>query len=268
MDYTRLRKIINYSTGHYGEIDSMVKRFCSFAGIDHDRDLLNILQIVRSSFVKKGYLVVELPFKDNEIGALCYRGDCFGYVVVNTSLPKVNVNFAIAHEVYHVFFGENEFVSKAEFADDHYYEHEEEYAANLFAGMLLMPEVSFRRMYSTFKEESSGDEIDTIIRLISYYQVPYMAVLIRCLELRLIQGNLISDEFFEMNRFMIEQKLSDLWLDESIMYASCKDDYEHIENIVKKFGQKYIEDGYINEWTLKKVLQNMRDLYAKIRREE
>ena len=98
----------------------------------------------------------------------------------------MNTNFAIAHEIYHVFWGENEFVSKVEFSDDHYYEHEEEYAANLFAGMLLMPEISFRRMYLKFKEESDSNEVDTIIRLMAYYEVPFMAVLIRCLELRLI----------------------------------------------------------------------------------
>ena len=144
MNVERLRKIISYSESDREEIDSKVKRFCSFAGIEYDSDLLNILQIVRSSFQKKGYLVFEIPFADDEIGALCYRGDGLGYVVLNTSLPKVNVNFAIAHEIYHVFFGSEEFVSKVEFVDDHYYEHEGEYAANLFAGMLLMPEVSFR----------------------------------------------------------------------------------------------------------------------------
>lgn len=268
MDFERLRKIISYSNGHYEEIDSLVKRFSSFAGIEYDRDLLNILQIVRSSFVKKGYFVFEIPFMDDEIGALCYRGDCLGYVVVNTSLPRVNVNFAIAHEVYHVFFGESEFTSKVEFADDHYYEHEEEYAANLFAGMLLMPEVSFRRMYLTFKEESCENLADTIIRLMSYYQVPYMAVLIRCVELELISGNSLTNEFFEMDRSLMKQKLSDLWLDESIMDSSCKDDYEHVEKLVSKYGQKYIDDGYINERTLKKVLQNMRELYAKIHGEK
>lgn len=73
-------------------------------------------------------------FADDEIGALCYKGDGLGYVVINTSLPKVNTNFAISHEIYHVFWGENEFVSKVEFSDDHYYEHEEEYAANLLLG--------------------------------------------------------------------------------------------------------------------------------------
>ena len=112
-----------------------------------------------------------------------------------------------------------------------------------------------------------GNEVDTIIRLMSYYQVPYMAVLIRCLELELISGNLISDELFNIDRNMIRQRLSDLWLDESIMDASDRDDYSHIEAIVESLGREYIGDGYINERTLKKVLQNMRELYTKIKGE-
>lgn len=267
MNVERLRKIIVYSDKNREEIYSMVKRFCAYARIEYDSDLLNILQIVRSSFQKKGYFVFEMPFADDEIGALCYRGDGLGYVVVNTSLPRVNVNFAIAHEIYHVFFGENEFVSKVEFADDDYYEHEEEYAANLFAGMLLMPEVSFQRMHSKFKEESCGNEIDTIIRLMSYYQVPYMAVLIRCLELELIEGNALPEQLFNFDRVQVRQKMADLWLDESVMDASNKDDYSHIEAVVERLGKEYIEDEYINERTLKKVLQNMRVLYTKIKGE-
>lgn len=267
MNVEHLRKIIAYSNKNREEIYSMVKRFCSFAGMEYDSNLLNILQIVRSSFQKKGYFVFEMPFADDEIGALCYRGDGLGYVVVNTSLPRVNVNFAIAHEIYHVFFGENKFVSKVEFADDHYYEHEEEYAANLFAGMLLMPEVSFRRMHAKFKDESRGDEVDTIIQLMAYYQVPYMAVLIRCLELELIAGNAIPERLFRLDRDQIRKKLADLWLDEGIMDVSNRDDYSHIETIVEGVGREYIEDGYINERTVKKALQNMRELYAKIKGE-
>ena len=267
MNVERLRKIIAYSDKNREEIYSMVKRFCSFAGVEYDSDLLNILQIVRSSFQKKGYFIFEMPFADDEIGALCYRGDGLGYVVVNTSLPRVNVNFAIAHEIYHVFFGESEFVSKVEFADDHYYEHEEEYAANLFAGMLLMPEISFRRMYSKFKDESCGNETDTIIQLMSYYQVPYMAVLIRCLELELIVGNALPEQLFNFDRVQIRQKLADLSLDESIMDGFNRDDYSHIEIVGERLGRKYIGDEYINERTLKKVLHNMRELYTKIKGE-
>lgn len=130
-----------------------------------------------------------------------------------------------------------------------------------------MPEVSFRRMYFKFKEESKGKEIDTIIKLMSYYQVPYMAVLIRCLELELIDGNVVPDHMFKLNRSQIKERLADLWLDESVMDASNRDDYLHIEAIVQTIGKDYIKDQYINERTLNKVLHNMRELYKKIRGE-
>ena len=267
MNIKRLKTIISYSDRNREDIYSMVKRFCSYAGIDYECDLLNILQIVRSSFQRKGYLVFEMPFSDDEIGALCYKGDGLGYVILNTTLPKVNVNFAIAHEVYHVFYGADEFVSKVEFVDDHYYEHEEEYAANLFAGMLLMPEVSFRRMFSIFNVESRGNEVETIIRLMSYYQVPYMAVLIRSFELGLISQNAVQEKTFNIERNQIKQKLNDLWLDESIMESSKKDDYMHIEALVGRYGQELINEGLVNERTVKKVLKNMRELYTKIKGE-
>lgn len=134
-----------------------------------------------------------------------------------------------------------------------------------FAGMLLMPEVSFRRMYSKLKDESCGNEVDTIIRLMSYYQVPHMAVLIRCLELELIAGNALLEQLCNLDRVQIKQKLADLWLDERIMDASNRDNYSHIEIIVERLERKYIGDGYINERTLKKVLHNMREQYMKIK---
>ena len=43
MNVERLRKIIAYSDKNHEEIYSMVRRFCSFAGIEYDSDLLNIL---------------------------------------------------------------------------------------------------------------------------------------------------------------------------------------------------------------------------------
>lgn len=267
MNVERLRRIIAYSEKNREEINSMVKEFCSFTEIQYDTELLNIMQIVRTSFEKKGYLVLEIPFADNEIGALCYRGDGLGYVVINSSLPRVNVNFAIAHEIYHVFFQNSEFVSKVEFLDYHYYDNEEEYAANYFAGMLLMPEVSFRRMYNKFNSESKGDEFDTIIKLMAYYEVPYMAVLIRCYELKLPDGNSISNDLLGATREKIIEKCELLWLDENILCASNKDDYLRIETIVEKIGKEYTQSEYIDELTLEKVIHNMRELYIKIKGE-
>ncbi len=265
MNIERLKKILEYSKNNQVEIFSMVRRFFSFSGLDSDNDVLNILQIVRSSFRKKGYFVLEMPLRDKEIGALTYKGEGLGYVVVNTTLPKVNVNFALAHEIYHVFFQTSEFVSKVEFANDHYFEHEEEFAANLFAGMLLMPEAGFRKMFRKFYEETNGAEIDTLICLMTYYEVPYMSVLIRCYELGLLSTSPVSKELLDTSGEMVSQKVRELWLDEDVLKPSLKNDYEHMEAVVQQFGKDYIEKEYINERTLRKVLANMRKLYGEIK---
>ncbi len=267
MNIERLRKIIEYSDANKDDMETEVKNFYSFVGMSSDKEVLNIMQIVKTSFRRKGYLVLEIPFADEEIGALCYKGDALGYIVLNTSLPKVNVNFAICHEVYHVFYQKSKFRTKVEFANDYYYEHEEEFAANLFAGMLLMPEVSFRLLYHKFKEESEGNEKDTIIRLMNYYQVPYMAALIRCYELGLPDDNSVSEELLNVERDSIRKRFVDLWLDDSILDATKKDDYAHLEAEVARCGKEYIKDSYLNERTLKKVIQNMQALYAEIKGE-
>lgn len=265
MDIGRLKKILEYSRTNHDEIYSMVRKFFSFAGLDSDNDVLNILQIVRSSFRKKGYLVIEMPLHDQEIGALSYKGEGIGYVVVNTSLPRVNVNFALAHEVYHVFFQTSKFISKVEFANDNYYEHEEEFAANLFAGMLLMPEVGFRKMFRTFLEESDGNETDTLVRLMTYYEVPYMAVLIRCCELQLLSTNPVSKLLLNISPEEISGRIKELWLNEDVLNPTNKNDYDHLESVVQRFGKEFIAKNYINERTLTKVLKNMRSIYAEIK---
>ena len=179
----------------------------------------------------------------------------------------MNVNFAICHEVYHVFSQKSEFRSKVEFTDDYYSGHEEELAANLFAGMLLMPETSFRQMYSLFKNESEGNEQDTILRLMNYYQTPYMAVLIRCYELELPDSNAVSEGLLNVDAEFIRRRFDELWLDGTILDASRRDDFPQMEALVERFGGECVRDSYLNERTLKKVLQNMRALYSEIKGE-
>ncbi|WP_406039977.1 ImmA/IrrE family metallo-endopeptidase [Succinimonas sp.] len=242
------------------------------AGITYESDLLNILQIVRSALQIKGFYVFEMPFADEEIGAVSYRGDGAGYIVVNTSLPRVNVNFALSHEVYHVLFGNMAVAAQVAFADDAWHENEEEYRASQFAGTLLMPEVSFRRMYAHFRYARSGNEsqddvFSILAQLVSYYQVPYMAVLIRCLELDLLPGDAITEELLSPKREAVRQKLADLWLDETIMDASLRDDYPRMESLVERLGKEYSRDGYINDRTVSKALRCMRELSSRIKRE-
>lgn len=264
MDINRFKKIVEYSEANHDDIEYKIKRFCSVMNIKSDSDVRDILLLVREVFMRRGFIVFEMPFSDGEIGALCYKGDCLSYVVINSTLPKVNSNFAVAHEIYHVFFQESEFKSKIEFANDYYYESEDEFSANVFAGSLLMPENSFRGMFEKFKSESQG-LFDTICKLMNYYQTPYMATLIRCCELRLIEMKDMSSELMFADKESVANKFSELWLDERILEPSYRDDFPNVERLVKQMGEEFVKGEYINQRTLDMVLNNIKTLSSQIR---
>lgn len=266
MNIERLRKIIAYSKENKADFEEKIKDFYVQNELPVQLEMVNIPELAKSALQRKGYLALEIPFADCEIGALCYSGDAIGYIVLNTSLPKANVNFAICHELYHVYFQQGGFKSKVELING-YYEQDEELAANLFAGMFLMPEHSFRIMYRRFEKNTEGNQIKIIAQLMNYYQAPYMAVLIRCYELGLIENNHVSEDLFYMNMEEIKQAFQACWLDESILEATRRDDYDILKSVVARFGAEFTQDAYINQRTLDKVLKNMDRLYAEIKGE-
>ena len=86
------------------------------------------------------------------------KGDYYGYIFLNSTLPKVNVNFALAHEIYHVFYQQKPIRQKVECnMRRHYSDDRDELCANLFAGMLLMPTKPFVSMFQKFKMEEAKD---------------------------------------------------------------------------------------------------------------
>lgn len=94
-----------------------------------------------------------------------------------------------------------------------------------------------------------------------------MSALIRCYELGLPESNCISEELLSIERETIRDKLVELWLDYRILDATKKDDYIHLETLVNRYGRECVKDSYLNERTLKKVIQNMRTLYSEIKGE-
>lgn len=265
MNIERLRKIIAYSDAHHNEVSALVKQFCKFSNLNYDSGLINIFQICRSSLRRKGFILFGLPFNDDEIGAVCYRGEGLGYVVFNSSLPLVNVNFSLAHEIYHVFFSDNKSLCKAEFFGDEYVESEVECAANLFAGILLMPETVFRTMYCCFYDESKGNYKETLLRLMSYFEVPYTSVLVRCLELNLIDDGINVEELFFNDKDKMKTALTKLWLNDKILESCDIDENQAMENLVKDVGFNFVKEEFTTEYALNKVLDNMSVLHKKIK---
>lgn len=270
MEMTRLKKIIEYSESHGSDIEAKVREFYLRIGMENAATFCNAIQIIRPLFLEQNFVIVELPFSDKEIGALCYKGDAMGYTFLNTSLPKANVNFALCHEIYHLFYHRIGSGKKIElYLNEHYYEHEEEFAANLFAGMLLMPEQSYRFMYQKFCSEATqrDNQLSILVKLMSYFKVPYMAALIRCYELKLMDSGRTLEKMLHISREEVRQEFSRLWLDEDILQPTKKDDFNKFEMLVKYVGEEYCEGGYLKKNEVEKALRNMKALYKKIREE-
>ena len=272
MEIERFKRIIKYSKKHKDEIDTKVKQFCEELGIDNEKSFHNLFQLVRELLAKKEYLLIELPFKDKEIGAIWYKNDYAGYILLNTSLPEVNVNFALGHELYHVFHHKLGAELKVElYMNEHYYENEEELAANLFSSALLMPEGNFKFMYKKFLNESpiketSFDEYFTVlVKLVNYFKAPYMAVLLRCYELGLLADGEFLEKFIDVSAGAVRDEFVRLWYDIRILEATKKDDYEGLLSRVRLDGWRYVEEGYFNERALNKALGNMEALYNEIK---
>ena len=153
--------------------------------------------------------------------------------------------------------------------NEDYYEYEEEFAANMFAGMLLMPEHSFKFMYRKFQNEmkTEDSELSILVKLMNYYEVPYMATLIRSYELQLLDSGEVLKRLMEVDSQHVKHEFMRLWLDESILNPTLKDDYAKFEYMIQVVGKEYQAEGYVNERTVNEVLHNLRALYKKIKGE-
>ena len=165
MTIERLRVILDYSKSHSKGISEDIESFCHQIDVSNLDGIRDVLQIVRPYILRKKYLTIQLPLHDNEIGAFVYKGDSLSYLVINTSMPVLNTNFALCHELYHIFFPADETLNKARIDLD-YYSNENEIRANEFAENLLMPEIEFKQMFLKLKA-IHADKFQTELKLIA-----------------------------------------------------------------------------------------------------
>lgn len=265
MNFDRFKNIVDYNKSHKEEITEEIRDFYSKLGISKDENILRIDQIAREEFEKRNFVMIELPLKDKEIGAMAYKGDFWGYVFINSSLPKVTVNFALCHEFYHIFFHPDSFVNTVElFIEEHYFDDENEKKANLFAGTLLMPEISFCKMFELFRRNSEND-IEIICKLMNYYESPYMATVIRCYELGLFDSDsgrvksLINTEKSEI--YLIFDKK---WLDDKILKETRNDQFDKLMVMVDHFGEIEVNSGRLKEKSLNKIKANLSRIHKEL----
>lgn len=268
MKFDKFQSIIEFNRKNQDKMADIVRDFYFQMGMNYEKELLNIMMIVRPVFRKKDYMVLEIPFKDKEIGAICYKGDGSGYIILNSAIAKVNENFVLAHEIFHVVYQEKLSGKKIElYMNEHYFEYEEEMNANLFASILLMPAPNFTDMFNKFKHEQNEEDSDITVfcKLMSYFEVPYMAVLIRAYELQLLPDGMILESLLKTDEERVKQEFLRLWLNDTILYPAKRNDYVKFENLIKKVGEDYIKEEILDKDTVDKALNNINSIYREIR---
>ena len=253
MTIERLKKILDYKKNHTAEIDSDISSFCSMLELPNLDGFRNVFEIVKLYLKEKKYYVIRFPLKDDEIGAFVYKGDVVSYLVINTTVPVGNTNFAFCHELYHIYFPDIE----------------DEMRANQFAANLLMPYAEFRRMFLKFKsafdntsETEEEKQLNVIIFLMNYFNVPFMAAYIRCYEFDLLKGPV---KFLDIKKEIISLAFDKLWFDKTLLEPSRIDDSKQLMQFLKETGKEYAERGYISSRTLEKALDNTKKLFTKIK---
>lgn len=271
MDFERFKNIVQYNIEHQSEMKEKVKDFRETVGITQERNLPNLLLFARPMLDKENYIVLEMPFCDEEIGAISCRKRKGGYILLNSSLPRTNVNFALAHELYHVLYQKKVYGRKVEqYISDQYSDYEEEHEANLFAGMLMMPSLAFQYVMTRFLMEQTEEdtEITLFAKLMSYFEVPYMAVLIRCYELKLLSDNNVLERLLNVDKRMLEEEFARLWLNEELLRPTFRNEYEKFRNLVVEKGIDNVKRGLMSEQTTNKIVKKMDSIYQTIRRSE
>lgn len=271
MDFERFKNIVQYNIEHQSEMKEKVQDFRETVGITQERNLPNLLLFARPMLDKENYIVLEMPFCDEEIGAISCRKRKGGYILLNSSLPRTNVNFALAHELYHVLYQKKAYGRKVEqYISDQYSDYEEEHEANLFAGMLMMPSLAFQYVMTRFLMEQTVEdtEITLFAKLMSYFEVPYMAVLIRCYELKLLSDNKMLERLLNVDKRMLEEEFARLWLNEELLCPTFRNEYEKFRNLVVEKGIDNVKCGLMSEQATNKIVKKMDSIYQTIRRSE
>ena len=99
----------------------------------------------------------------------------------------------------------------------------------------------------------------------NYFNAPFMAVFIRCYELRLYTESTINPDYLNIEQKLIEKKFEELWFNSEILRPSNIDDSSKLKTLIIERGNEYIEKQYINKRTLDVILKSLDTLLSQVK---
>lgn len=280
----KLKKILAFNKKHEKEIQKRVQEFYDENHIKPG--IRDIITFTKTMIAGNNVEILQLPLKDKEIGALYHEINGKKYIVLNTSLNLANNNFALAHELYHLYFHEKD--SRQGDTERYlmtYQDNTEDMMANAFAGNILMPEQEFTEMYLCVQrgvrqiEVGNGstetpEELDIlciIILLMIQFKTTYMSVVVRMSELGFLQHSSMgllekilkynSNEFIREIINMVPRLKSSV---AEFFYPVRNDDFKIMYESAKENAQKSVDAEIMDESYMDYNLSLLEKMYKKV----
>lgn len=261
MQIDKLRSIIAFNKQHQKEIEDLA----NFIGLDNDinTDIIDIRNVLREVCEKQSIELFEIPIQDKKLGAVFFVQDQIKYILLNSNVPKVNLNFAIAHELYHIYVENSaqNYNAGDVFVINEYQDNENEMLANAFAAELLMPKAQINYIYNFFSKDYQTFEV--IIKLMNYFSTPYISVLIKLLEIGKLKDYALSELLNKSESDILEASIM-YGLDVDLLKPSQKDDSKMIIKKLKDNGNQLIEKGLISQIQLKRIIDKVEKTLKKL----
>lgn len=202
-------------------------------------------------FIQKNTLFLQAPSDDLSLGGFLID---YGHVTccyINSSQPRINQNFILFHEIYHLLkgipSGQAHFVATEQAGLSL-----EERKADYFASLLLMPEHEMRNFFATIQSDALAIQI---YKAMNQFKAPYKSILIRMLELEIV---LTPDKFIELfdENNNLSERFSKAGLDKGIVEPS------HVFNIPNL--ETIITNNKLNEYMPTSTNEKNKQLFTQI----
>ena len=132
--------------------------------------------------------VLFYPLEDDEVWGFSERIKGQSFVCINTSIPYDKQIFASAHELYHLWYDNEEelILSSALEETQQDTTDERELKANRFAAEFLVSEVLLKQEMETYSIAKSKIDIKKVLQMSNLFLIPYKTMVRRFYEIKII----------------------------------------------------------------------------------
>lgn len=179
-------------------------------------DTTSPIDIFALAYTIEKLSIVYYPMGNN-ISGVCIRGTGNNVVAINSTMTLGRQHFSMAHELYHLYFDDDE--STAVCAKTIGVGSEREKQADQFASYLLMPPDALSDVIKRLKKSGSSKlSLNDVVRLEQYFSISRQAILYRLIG----ENELTMQEADSMRKNVIRSAVR-LGYDDTLYRSTPKD---------------------------------------------